>query len=102
MAIVSRFVQAEFIELKCGHCDKGVFRLKHPPNEYSEKWLDPVTIQCAPTIWDSACHHCGHESGHMTPGPFLMYKGRKFVLYDSVTEKITAMRALMRRIADGR
>ncbi len=94
-----RQISAEFVELRCSQCAGGVYRLTRPQSEQTEKWRESVVIQCNPTVWDCACHLCGHQTAFMRPGPFVVYKGKEFVLFDSVEEKVQALRALLRSVS---
>lgn len=95
----TRQISAEFVELRCSQCARGVYRLTSPQSEHTERWQNSVAIQCNPTVWDCACHHCGHQAAFMRPGPYIVYKGKEFVLFDSVEEKVKALRALLRSVS---
>lgn len=97
-----RIIEAEFVEIVCSDCREGVYRMNVRQPEYADHWTDSVTVQCAPTMWGLACHRCNREITFAIPGPYLMYKGKEFILYDSVQDKIAALRSVMRRISDGR
>jgi hypothetical protein len=95
MAKTSRPINAEFVELLCDRCQNGVLRIQAEQSELA--WSSSIDIHCAPSLWDMDCHNCRHPVSYSIPGPYLIYKSRKFVLYDSVTDKINALRALLRR-----
>ncbi|MDQ2077562.1 hypothetical protein [Marinimicrobium sp. ABcell2] len=95
---VSTAVSAQFYEQRCPKCPVGVLRLNPIQEEAGEHWLNPVVYRCDPTVWNMRCHHCGHQLAISLPGPYIEFKDRKFVLFDSVELKINALRALIRKL----
>ena len=97
-----RIVEAEFVEIVCDDCRQGVYRMNNQQPEHADRWTDSITIQCNPTVWGLKCHRCGQEITIAMPGPYLIYRGKKFILHDSVQDKIAALRSVMRKISDRR
>lgn len=94
MPKTSRPINAEFVELLCESCKNGVLRIQAVQSEIH--WSSSIDIHCAPNLWDMECHNCQHPVSFAIPGPYIVYKTREFILFDSVLDKINALRALLR------
>lgn len=95
MQKVSRPIDAEFVELLCDNCKTGVLRIQ--PEQCEAHWTSSIDIHCAPNTWELECHQCRRHVSFAIPGPYLVYKSREFILFDSALAKINALRALLRR-----
>src|SRR5690625_5747483 len=67
------------------------------PEQCEAHWTSSIDIHCAPNTWDLECHQCRRHVSFAIPGPYLVYKSREFILFDSALTKINALRALLRR-----
>lgn len=100
MQKVARPVGAEFVEMLCTNCQNGVLRTQLEQSEVH--WSCSIDIHCLPNMWDVECHNCRHPVSVAIPGPYLVYKSKEFILFDSARTKINALRTLLRTLTSQR